>query len=315
MANKTRNGNDVDQNNSAYGYIPAYAQARVGRSSVLEADPYDIKGYRHKRGRKALRVITNILFIIGIALLAVAGGMWIKSQLDYREQDRQIEKLQAYAVVDDEGTIAPKVNWASLKAVNDDVVGWIEIPGTIVNYPVYQGATNDTYLHSDVNGNYSLGGLVFLDYENKAPGMIDTQTIIYGHHLRNGAMFKPIADMDKQEMFDSVKTVWYVTEESEWELEPLCVYYTDENDTSVRTFNFASVEERREYLSSLVAKAQTKVSDAEDLALGVEHVLTLVTCNYIEEGSLGRTVLVCVPKTEAQATREWFAAYRSGQQV
>ena len=313
MAANNKQQNDGLQDNQALGYIPAYAQAHAGRSSVLEADPYDIKGYRHKRGRKFLRVFTNILFIVGIALLAVAGGMWIKSQLDYRAQDQEIEKLQAYAVVDEEGSLAPQVDWSALKAVNDDVVAWLEIPGTIVNYPVYQGTTNDTYLHSDVNGNYSLGGLVFLDYQNKAPGMIDTQTIVYGHHLRNGAMFKPIADMDKQEMFNSVKTVWYVTEDTAWELEPLCVYYTDEDDVTVRTFNFDSVEDRRAYLSSLVAKSVAKSADAEDVCLGVEHVLTLVTCNYIEEGTLGRTVLVCVPKTEAQATRDWFVAYRSGQ--
>ena len=307
--------NEYDQttSNQALGYIPSSARARHMRATVLESDPYDIKGYKRSTGRKVLRVLSNILFIAGIILVLVAGGMWVKSQIEYRKQDEQIEKLQAYAVVDDSGSAAPQVDWASLKAVNDDVVGWVQIPGTIVNYPVYQGETNDTYLHSDVYGNYSLGGVVFLDYENTAPGMIDTQTIIYGHHLRNGAMFKPIADMDKQEMFDSVSTVWYVTESSEWELEPLCVYYTDEYDANVRLFSFSSVEDRRAYLSDLVSKAVTKSADAEDVCLGADHVLTLVTCNYIEEGELGRTVLLCVPKSEADATRAWFEAYRAGQ--
>ena len=313
MAARHTNDENQNESNSAFGYIPAYTQARHMRATVLESDPYDIKGYKRSTGRKVLRVLSNILFVVGIILVLLAGGMWVKSQIEYHEQDKQIEELQSYAVIDETGSSAPQVNWSSLKAINNDVVGWIEIPGTIVNYPVYQGATNDTYLHSDAYGNYSLGGLVFLDYENTAPGMIDTQTIIYGHHLRNGAMFKPIADMDKQEMFDSVKTVWYVTETSEWELEPLCVYYTDEYDATVRIFSFASVEERREYLSGLVAKAVTKTADAEDVCLGAEHVFTLVTCNYIEEGELGRTILVCVPKSEAQATRDWFAEYRSGQ--
>ena len=307
------NENNETQSNNAYGYIPAYASARHMRASVLESDPYDIKGYKRSTGRKVLRVLSNILFIVGIALVLVAGGMWVKSQIQYREQDKQIEQLQSYAVTDDSGTNAPQVDWASLKAVNNDVVGWIQIPGTIVNYPVYQGATNDTYLHSDAYGNYSLGGLVFLDYENTAPGMVDVQSIIYGHHLRNGAMFKPIADMDKQEMFNSVSTVWYVTESNAYELEPLCVYYTDGYDENVRVFSFETVEDRRAYLSDIVAKAVTKSSDAEDVCLGADHVLTLVTCNYIEEGELGRTVLLCVPKSEADATRAWFASYRAGQ--
>ena len=303
--------NNNETQNNAYGYIPAYAQARHMRASVLESDPYDIKGYKRSTGRKVLRVLSNILFIVGIALVLVAGGMWVKSQIEYRQQDEQIEKLQTYAVVDSTGTTAPQVDWASLRAVNDDVVGWVQIPGTIVNYPIYQGETNDTYLHSDVYGNYSLGGLVFLDYENTSPGMVDAQTIIYGHHLRNGGLFKPIGDMDNQEMFNSVSTVWYVTETDEWELEPLCVYYTDEYDENVRIFSFASPEERRAYLSAIVAKAVTKTSDADEVCLGVEHVLTLLTCNYIEEGELGRTVLLCVPKSEAEATRAWFAANRS----
>ncbi|MCH4119933.1 MAG: class B sortase [Atopobiaceae bacterium] len=98
--------------------------------------------------------------------------------------------------------------------MNPEVVGWVQIPNTVVSFPVYQASDNDKYLHTNAEGTYSLGGQVFMDYQNQAPGMLDQQTIIYGHHLRNGAMFKPIADMDKQEAFDSVSTVWYVTEDA-----------------------------------------------------------------------------------------------------
>lgn len=135
-----------------------------------------------------------------------------------------------------------------------------------------------------------------MDYQNLAPGMLDQQTIIYGHHLRNGAMFKPIADMDKQEAFDSVSTVWYVTEDANYELEPLFLYYTDENDTNVRVFDWTSEEEFHSYLSGLLAKSVTSRSDAGELIGKASHVLTLCTCNYID--GYGRTILVCAPKSE-----------------
>lgn len=278
-------------------------RTRYHKAEVLESDPYDLKGYRTRRGSRAMRVVSNVLFAVGIALVLVAGGIYVHNQLDYRQQDESIQELQEMATVDDSGSEAPVVDWAALQAVNDDVVGWVQIPGTIVNYPVYQGASNETYLHTDAHGNYTIGGLIFEDYENAAPGLKDAQTIIYGHHLQNGAMFKPISDMDTQGMFDSVATVWFVTPEETYELEPLCVYYTTEDDLSVRTLNFASDEERQAYLAERVDKAVTKSADAAQVAAGAQHVLSLVTCNYVEEGQRGRTVLICVPKDEAAAAR------------
>ena len=103
---------------------------------------------------------------------------------------------------------------AALKAMNPDVVGWLQVPGTVVNYPVFQTDNNEYYLDHAPDRSDSIGGSVFLDYENSAPGMVDAQTIVYGHHMRNGSQFKQIADMDDQSLFDVVKTVWYVTEKN-----------------------------------------------------------------------------------------------------
>ena len=194
--------------------------------------------------------------------------MWGYNQWQYHEQDQINEKLATYATIDPKGSEAPVVDWASLKAVNQDVVGWVQIPNTVVNFPVYQGADNDEYLHTNAEGSYSLGGQIFLDAENTAPGMQDAQSIIYGHHLRNGAMFKPIADMENQEYFDSVSTVWY--------------------------------DDFHTYLAGLLGKAVAKRSDADALIAGADKVLTLCTCNYTNNET-GRTILVCVPKASAAA--------------
>ena len=249
-----------------------------------------------RKGGKS-RLFSNILLIVGIALLLVAGGMWGWSQWNYYQQDQENQKLAAYATVSDSGDEAPKVDWESLKKINADVCGWIQIPGTVINYPVYQGTDNDHYLNTNAEGTYGVGGQIFLDYQCTNPGMANQQTLIYGHHLKNGSMFKQVADMDQQEFFDSIETVWYVTEEKNYELEPLFVYYTDENDTNVRKFDFTDSDEFHTYLSELLAKAVTKRSDADKIVTGIDHVLTLSTCNYIE--GYGRTILVCAVKSEA----------------
>ena len=214
----------------------------------VETDPYDLSGRRSRDPRKRVgRVVSVLLFVVGIALIAVAAGMWIHNQWQYHEQDRINEELATYADVSDNGSTPPQVDWEALKAVNDEVVGWLQV---------------------------------------------------YGHHLRNGAMFKPVSDMANQEMFDSVSTVWYVTEEATYELEPLLLYETDANDTNVRRFSFESVDELRSYLTELLGRAVTSRSDAADLIANASNVLTLCTCNY-DNGDSGRTLLVCVPKSAA----------------
>ena len=265
-----------------------------------ETDPYDLSGRRSRDPKKRVaRVLSVILFVVGSGLIAAAAGMWLRDQWRYAEQDRINEELATFADVSTNASTSPQVDWEGLKAVNDEVVGWLQIPGTAVNFPVYQASDNEKYLHTSAEGEYALGGQVFMDYENAAPGMVDAQTIVYGHHLRNGAMFKPISDMENQEMFDSVSTVWYVTESATYELEPLLLYRTDADDASVRQFSFASQEELTSYLQALLGKAVTSRADAAERIPAVTQVLSLCTCNY-DEGDSGRTMLVCVPKGGAQ---------------
>ena len=265
-----------------------------------ETDPYDLSGRRSRDPKKRVaRVLSVILFVVGIGLIAAAAGMWLRDQWRYAEQDRINEELATFADVSTNASTSPQVDWEGLKAVNDEVVGWLQIPGTAVNFPVYQASDNEKYLHTSAEGEYALGGQVFMDYENTAPGMVDAQTIVYGHHLRNGAMFKPISDMENQEMFDSVSTVWYVTESATYELEPLLLYRTDADDASVRQFGFASQEELTSYLQGLLGKAVTSRADAAERIPAVTQILSLCTCNY-DEGDSGRTILVCVPKGGAQ---------------
>lgn len=276
-------------------------QNRRRKYDYVDTDPYDIKGRRDPK-RRRMRVVSTILVVVGLLLLLGAAGMWAYNQYRYHEQDVINEKLAVYATVDETGASAPQVDWASLKAINPDVVGWIQIPGTVVNYPVYQGDDNDEYLHTSAEGEYALGGQIFLDSENTAPGMVDAQTIIYGHHLRNGSMFKTVADMENQSMFDSVQTIWYVTETATYELQPLLAYKTDGDDENVRVFSFDTTDALHEYLQGLLAKSSSSSAQAADLIAGSSQALSLCTCSYTENET-GRVVLVCVPK-QAQAAPE-----------
>lgn len=291
------------------GFIPVVSEPegrhhrhnrRRKEPHFVETDPYDLSGRRSRDPRKRVaRVISTLLFLVGIGLLATAAGLWLYKQWQYHEQDQINEHLATYVDSHVNPVNPPKVDWAGLKAENGEVVGWLQIPGTVVDFPAYQASDNEKYLYTSYAGTPSVGGQIFLDCENSAPGLVDMQSVVYGHHLRNGAMFKPISDMESQEMFDGISTVWYATEEATYELEPLLVYRTDENDGSVRQFTFGSVDELRSYLTGLLGKASASRADAEETISRTDKVLTLCTCSYEDDSYSGRVLLVCVPKTDS----------------
>lgn len=248
------------------------------------------------------RKLSTLLIVIGLVLIGIAAFMWFSKQWQYHEQDAENQKLATYAQFPEGEAQPPTVDWAGLKAINPEIVGWVYIPDTSINYPVYQASDNQKYLRHNAEGQYAIGGQVFMDYQNTAPGMVDQQTVVYGHHLRNGAMFKHIADMDNQSTFDATPTVWYLTEQHSYELEPLFLYYTTGDDAEVRELQFDSNDSFRSYLLDRLGGAATRRSDAEQIVGTTSHVLSLVTCNYYQDN--GRTVLVCVPKGEAQGAGE-----------
>ena len=242
-------------------------------------------------------ILSTILLIVGIALLIAAALMFGKTQVDYYAQDVINQELASYTTVPEKKDEAPVVDWAGLKAVNSQVVGWIQIPGSQINYPVYQTTDNEYYLHTNAKGEWSIGGQIFMDYENNPNGLIDQQTILYGHHMRNGSMFQFIGALNDQSTFNKVETIWYLTPTQTYELEPVFTYHTDEDDDEVRQFNFTSVDEFRSYLKDRLSRAVSSRSDAAEVISRAEHVLTLFTCNYTDQ--YGRTMLICVPKSEA----------------
>ena len=241
----------------------------------------------------AQRILSDALLVIGVGLLAMAAGLWLRSQQRYERVEQAAQVFQEYALppASEPERNPPTVDWAGLQAVNPQVVGWVSIPNTVINYPVCQAADNEYYLHRAPDRTENDGGSIFLDCDNTAPGMLERQTIIYGHHMKNGVMFKQVADFNNQAFFDAVPTVWYCTPQATYRCAPLCLYYAEPDDQTVRRFSFETNEDYAAYLSSMLAKAVTRAADAEVRAAALPQIFTLCTCNYIE--GQGRSVLVC----------------------
>lgn len=95
-----------------------------------------------------------------------------------------------------EGTVNEE--YAALYAANNDFVGWINIPGTNIDYPVVQGPDNEYYLHKDFDGSDLFEGTIFTDYEGKfGPGVMPNNTILYGHNMLYKYKFTALTNYSK----------------------------------------------------------------------------------------------------------------------
>ena len=251
-----------------------------------QADASALSAYRAPRGGKSGRsgkrrgnVLSNILIAVGVALLLVAGGLFVKAQIGYKKANDYYNGIAEMAVKDSSGEDGiPQIDFDALKKESDDIVGWIYVPGTRINYVVAQGETNNTYLRHLPNGEYSENGTIFMDMDGTAPGMVDQQTTLYGHHMNDGAMFEPIdASMD-QKVFDMFKKVYYITPEMTYVLKPMFTMQVQDDYVDARRTNFDSEKAFTQYLQASLAQAKASAKDAAAEVEKADKVLTLVTC-------------------------------------
>ena len=94
---------------------------------------------------------------------------------------------------------------AELQAINPDVLGWLTIDDTHIDYPVVIGETDMEYVNKDVYGDFALSGSIFLDSDN-ARDLSDAYTLVYGHHMDNGAMFGDVVEFVNTDYFESHQT-------------------------------------------------------------------------------------------------------------
>lgn len=262
---------------SIQGARPVHgAQADASASSAYRAPRGGKSG---RSGKRRGNLLSNILIAVGVALLLVAGGLFVKAQIGYKKANDYYNGIAEMAVKDSSGEDGiPQIDFDALKKESDDIVGWIYVPGTRINYVVAQGETNNTYLRHLPNGEYSENGTIFMDMDGTAPGMVDQQTTLYGHHMNDGAMFEPIdASMD-QKVFDTFKKVYYITPEMTYVLKPMFTMQVQDDYVDARRTNFDSERAFTQYLQACLAQAKASAKDAAAEVEKADKVLTLVTC-------------------------------------
>ena len=175
---------------------------------------------------------------------------------------------------------------------NQDLIGWIKIADTIIDYPVVQGEDNDFYLTHDFNGNYDRNGTIFLDF-NCEIFPRSTNLILYGHHMKSGKMFAEIEKYASEKFYDTHKYIYFDTLYDEGVYEVMYVFRDrvySQADVNFKYYEFYDAITEEEFNSYMKDMEERSYYDTGVKANFGDALLTLSTCDYQQTN--GRFVVV-----------------------
>lgn len=268
----------------------AKREAKIRRKEALRNAPLSV---RIRNG--ALNVITVCL----VGIILVSGYKIGKTMWDYQVAKSAYTNISEKTAKVDSKQFTGVVDWKALKKVNPDVQGWLYQKGTVINYPVVQGTDNDTYLHTRFDKQWSGGGTLFVDYRMEK-GFKGFNSIIYGHHMKDGSMFRSIRGYTKEEgYYDKHKTLELATPHGNYHLVVFSAFITKATDENTYKMTYDEAE-KQAYIDRAWEQSELPITrDSVDVTKD-DRLVTLSTCAYDYEEA--RYIVMCkmVPWTKAE---------------
>ena len=175
-----------------------------------------------------------------------------------------------------------------LQEQNTDIVGWLEIENTNINYPILQGIDNSYYMTHNYKKENSKNGSIFLD-ANYNWNIPSNNLLIYGHNLGNGMMFQELLKYEKESFYQEHPVIRFTTAEEDAEYEIISVFksrvYHKSEKNVFRYYFFLNNESEEEYNQFVKNAKNVSLYSIDATASYGDQLITLSTCSYyIEDG-------------------------------
>jgi sortase B len=240
-------------------------------------------GIYFRRREKRLRILIITAVGIGISLLITAVIFLIPAHSEPEEVSEipalssttfiPYPTISASPAVSSDDYLAMCAKISAQK--NEDVIGWIRIEGTLVDYPVVQTDNITYYLTHDAEKNESVKGAIFLD-RNCDPISLSGNNILYGHHMKDGSMFASLVQYNDEIYFENHPIVEFATLEKTYQWDIFAVFITDPSYDYIQT-EFTGSEQYLAFITTM----QEKSIYITDISLSSsDDILILSTCTY-----------------------------------
>ena len=238
---------------------------------------------------KVLKIIDSFLNFIVFTFFVIALSFSFYALYDvhavYENTELSGDILKYKPSIQGENSFGDKFSVADLKNINEDIVGWIRVDDTNIDYPILAGVDNTDYLKKDYQGNYSPSGSIFLDYRNSRD-LDDDFFVIYGHNMSRGLMFSDIKKYQEKKFFDAHSTGNLYTEMGVFDLKMISYSIVNANKSIAYKLLKYKKDNNSELVTTLMSEAIQKSSDVFE----TNRLILLSTCYGV--GTYDRSVLL-----------------------
>lgn len=225
---------------------------------------------------KVKKIVILIIITIFSLVFLICSHIIIKRFLYFEEVEKETTKLIQDVIKISQHSKSNEmvINWEKIKNINKDIIGWIKINDTKIDYPIMQDK-NLYYLNHTYENKYNINGSIFT--QTYKP--FETQeTVIYGHNNRNSLMFSEIEKYLNQEFFNNHQTFKIYTKSANYDAKVFSIYSIGEQEeiNNIKNLNF---DECIEYYKK---QSEIKVENEKK----PENIIKLSTCSYQNNESI-----------------------------
>lgn len=217
--------------------------------------------------RKHLELIVDSIMLALFFVLFFIGG--------YALLDAKI--VDDGTGIDEEiSSLSPQTDdfdFSELKKINPEIIGWLRIDNTNLDYPVTQTDNNSKYLVRSYRNEYSTAGAIFVDSRNAQ--FSNDFTIIYGHRVDGSKMFGEVSKYSEKEFFDDHLTGKLYTEEGVYSLRVVAYAVLNIGTTSVYRLDTNKDNHNQDLLQEILASSKQQ----NTAFIGSDQLLMLSTCD------------------------------------
>ena len=254
----------------------------------------------HKKKSNNSKQVFQIVAVCALVLCAlIAAFMFIKWKSGRNVSDQAAEIAAEVDIIKDD-----LMDFDALHEINEDIYAYIKIPGTVVDYPIVQHASDTPgdwyYLRRGLDGEKLTAGCLFTEPRN-AQDFSDPDTVIYGHNMRDGSMFADLHKYEEESFLEENPYIYIYTPEKNYIYKIFAAYHYDDRLILSYYDDFKDMSQFSEYITEIFDYADRGVVDPNVEVTADDKILTLSTCSWSDEDARYLVQAVQLDDEEKQA--------------
>lgn len=241
-----------------------------------------------RKESKVHKAASNVILVCLIAIFVISAYNVGKILYNYYKDQQTYKNITVTAG----GGFSGDIDFDALREINSDVIGWIYLKDSKIDYPIVKAPNNDKYLTIKFDGEWGGCGSIFADASSEDP-LNQFSTIVYGHHMKDGSMFNNLKEFKDPEYVTRHRRFELITPEQKYHLE-VVAFMNPKYDSEVYTPNVRN-DKRESYINMIKNKAEYTTG----VPFGVDDTLVILsTCAYEYKGARYVVVGKLVPWEE-----------------